>query len=245
MAQIARWLAMEIERLGVEVRLQTEADARMVRDLEPSVVVLATGGHPYLEPYFGDRDERAPIVSTHDILAGRVAPAKNVLLFDVTGAYPGATCADFLASHESLVELVTPDPAVGEELGGTVRPVYLKRLTEKEVIFTPNFWLDDVYREGQNLVAVLRNEYTGQEEERVVDQVVVENGVRPDESLYFELKPLSRNRGQVDLEALFANRPQPAAAGDGDFLLYRVGDCVSARDIHAAIYDSLRLCKDL
>jgi hypothetical protein len=26
--------------------------------------------------------------------------------------------------------------------------------------------------------------------------------------------------------------------------LYRVGDCVSARDIHAAIYDSLRLCKD-
>jgi hypothetical protein len=27
-------------------------------------------------------------------------------------------------------------------------------------------------------------------------------------------------------------------------LLFRVGDCVSMHNIHAAIYDSLRLCKD-
>ena len=32
--------------------------------------------------------------------------------------------------------------------------------------------------------------------------------------------------------------------GNGNFLLYRVGDCVSMHNIHAAIYDSLRLCKD-
>ena len=32
---------------------------------------------------------------------------------------------------------------------------------------------------------------------------------------------------------------------DGTYLLYRVGDAVSSRNIHAAIYDSLRLCKSL
>ncbi len=66
------------------------------------------------------------------------------------------------------------------------------------------------------------------------------------EGLYYDLKDASRNRGQVDLEALFAARPQPAFAESGDgYLLYRLGDCVSSRDIHGAIYDALRLCKDL
>ena len=31
----------------------------------------------------------------------------------------------------------------------------------------------------------------------------------------------------------------------GEFQLFRVGDAVASRNIHAAIYDSLRLCKDL
>ncbi len=31
---------------------------------------------------------------------------------------------------------------------------------------------------------------------------------------------------------------------DGRFQLFRVGDAVASRNIHAAIYDSLRLCKD-
>jgi pyruvate/2-oxoglutarate dehydrogenase complex dihydrolipoamide dehydrogenase (E3) component len=215
-----------------------------VRALDPEVVVIATGGQPDLEPYLGNGGGPASIASTHDILSGRVRPATSVLLYDAHGAYAGATCADFMANAESLVELVTPDPGFGEDLGGTVRPVYYRRLFEKDVIFTPSFALGEVYREDEKLVAVLRNEYTAQEEERVVDQVVVENGVRPDESLYYALKALSRNAGQVDLHALAANRPQPACGRDGEFLLYRVGDCVAARDIHAAIYDSLRLCKD-
>ncbi|MGH8503973.1 MAG: FAD-dependent oxidoreductase [Gammaproteobacteria bacterium] len=244
-AGITRWLSMELQRLRVDIRLNSEADALVVRALEPEFVVIATGGEPDLGEYTSGHAAEGVAVSTHDILSGRVKPAKNVLLFDVTGAYPAATCADFLASRESLVEIVSPDASIGEELGGTIRPLYYRRLCEKDVILTPNFSLKDVYREDEKLVAVLVHEYTNQEEERVVDQIVVENGVRPDERLYYALKDYSKNRGQIDLEALFAARPQPAPEFDGEFLLYRVGDCVSARDIHAAIYDSLRLCKDL
>jgi hypothetical protein len=35
----------------------------------------------------------------------------------------------------------------------------------------------------------------------------------------------------------------PEPAGDG-YLLFRIGDCVAQRNVHAAIYDALRLCKD-
>ncbi|MGI8739604.1 MAG: FAD-dependent oxidoreductase [Gammaproteobacteria bacterium] len=243
-AGITRWLTMELSRLRVDVRLNHEADATTVRGLDPSVVIVATGGEPNLSEFPAWHAGEGLVVSTHDILAGRIKPAKNVLVVDVHGGYPGATCADFLAHRDVLVEIVSPDASFGEELGGTVRPVYLRRLYEKDVVLTPNFSLKDVYREEEKLVAVLANEYTGAEEERVVDQIVVENGVRPDVRLYYALKDYSRNRGQLDLKALFAANSQPAPEFDGEFLMYRVGDCVSARDIHAAIYDSLRLCKD-
>lgn len=44
----------------------------------------------------------------------------------------------------------------------------------------------------------------------------------------------------------FAGRAQPVASGvTAGFQLFRIGDAVSARNIHAAVYDALRLVKDL
>ena len=78
--------------------------------------------------------------------------------------------------------------------------------------------------------------------ERLVDQVIVENATLPPADLYFDLKPRSSNAGRLDYDALLAGEPQPDT-GTG-FRLYRIGDAVASRNIHAAIYDALRLCKD-
>ena len=43
---IAGWRAAELERLGVEVRLNSYAEAEDVVALEPDVVIVATGGMP-------------------------------------------------------------------------------------------------------------------------------------------------------------------------------------------------------
>jgi len=240
---IVRWFSLELARLGVDQRLETTADAKSLRELGPDIILLAQGGRPFLDRQSGWHWEDNLVVSTHDILSGAVEPGKNVLVFDVTGEYPGSTCADYLADQGALVELATPDMAIGELLGGTTAPVIYERLYRKDVVLAPNVSLTQAYTEGDQIIAVLANEYTGNEEERAVDQIVVENGTRPNESLYYELKTESRNQGQTDLERLFASQPQPEWDGDS-FLLYRVGDCVSPGNIHAAIYDSLRLCKD-
>ncbi len=97
--------------------------------------------------------------------------------------------------------------------------------------------------QGNRLECRLGSDYTGVPLTRQVDQVVVNNGTRPLDELYFALKPLSANQGRVDYDALVAGRPQPAA-GAG-FQLYRIGDAVSSRNVHAAIYDALRLLKDV
>ncbi len=245
MAGITRWMSMELNRLGIDLRLGTAATPELLRELDAEIVVLATGGTPNLEEHAKWGAAEGLVVSSWDILSGKTAPAKNVLVYDAISQFAGITCADYLAAKGSLVELVTPDVRVGDDLGGTTFPIYLRKLYSADVIMTPDRELIEVYREGDQLVAVLRNEYTGSEEERVVDQVVVENGTLPVDALYLALKSESRNQGQIDLEALYAAQPQPGldAKADG-FLLYRIGDCVSMRNIHAAIYDALRLCKD-
>jgi hypothetical protein len=129
-----------------------------------------------------------------------------------------------------------------------VEPPFYRRLYAQNVIQTPNYWLDEVYLEGDQHIAVLRNEYTEEKEERVVDQVVIENGIRPNDELYWQLKPQSINRGQTDINTLYAAQPQPCldelSHSADAFALFRVGDCISMHNIHAAIYDALRLCKD-
>ena len=64
--------------------------------------------------------------------------------------------------------------------------------------------------------------------------------------LYFDLKPLSSNAGEVDYNALIEGRHQKVCRNRGGrFQLFRIGDAVSARNTHAAIYDALRLMKDI
>lgn len=247
MGGIIRWFDMETQRLGVDRRLGVDATAEMILAEKPDIIVLATGGSPHVHqlPAWGYDEGLA--VSAWDILSGRVAPGQNVLVYDTMSTHAGAGVADFMATRGSAVEIVTPDVKVGDDTGGTTFPIFYRRLYALDVVQTPNFWLDEVYKEGDKLIAVLRNEYTEAEEERVVDQVVIENGTTPNDALYWALKEKSLNHGQVDINALFAAQPQPALSeplGDGKFLLFRVGDCISQHNIHGAIYDALRLCKD-
>ena len=247
MAGIVRWFDMETKRLGVDRRLNTDANVSMILDERPDIVVLATGGTSFTQqvPQWGVAQGLA--VSSWDILSGKVAPAGNVLVYDGVSTHAGAGVADFCASRGSTVEIVTPDVKVADDVGGTTFPIFYRRLYAQGVVHTPNYWLHRVYEEDGKKIAVLQNEYTDELEERAVDQVVIENGIVPNDSLYWELKPRSVNRGQVDVHKLFAAEPQPCLSQElnsGQFLLFRVGDCISMHNIHGAIYDALRLCKD-
>ncbi|MBQ4828082.1 NADH:flavin oxidoreductase [Alteromonas sp. MMG017] len=244
-AGITRWFTLELARLGVDVQLNTAADEASIRGFNADIVILATGATPFINqnPHWGADD--GLVVSSWDILNGQVTPGKNVLVYDTICEFSGLSVADFLAHNGALVEVVTDDIKPGAAVGGTTFPTYYRSLYEREVIMTSDLLLERVYKEGDKLVAVLENEYTGQQEERVVDQVVVENGTRPDELLYYQLKQDSRNKGQIDIEALYDAKPQPMLAEEqSGYLLYRIGDCVAQRNTHAAIYDALRLCKD-
>jgi len=93
-------------------------------------------------------------------------------------------------------------------------------------------------------VATLVNPYDKSRTERRAQQIVVAHGNLPADAVYFDLKARSRNRGEIDTDAFIDGRPQTLKANPaGLFQLFRIGDAVAARNIHAAIYDGLRLCR--
>ena len=209
--------------------------------VDPDMVIVATGGRAHKGTFEGTD----LAVSTWDILNGVVEPADNVMIYADNGQHQGPSCATFMAERGAEVGLATPDRMAAEEMGGTNFSTYLRDLHKHGVVVTPDQRLTRVYREGNKLVAVFRHQYSKLEEEREVDQIVAEHGALPVDDLYFALKEQSSNRGELDMEALIAGRPQTIATNpNGAFQLFRVGDAVAGRNIHAAIYDSLRLCKD-
>jgi N-methyl-L-proline demethylase len=240
---IIDWRLQQCSAHGVRFRFNTLAEAHDVLAEQPEIVFIATGGVPNLSFLEAGGDL---VTTSWDILSGEVKPAESVLLFDDNGADAGLTIAEFIAEAGSRLEIVTPERIVAPEVGGTNYPPYFKALSAHGAVITLNLRLERVARAGNKLAAVLVNEYDKSRHQRLVDQVVVEHGSLPLDELYFSLKPRSQNLGEVDYDALVANSPQRRMRNrDGDYRLYRIGDAVSSRNIHAAIYDALRLAKDL
>jgi 2,4-dienoyl-CoA reductase-like NADH-dependent reductase (Old Yellow Enzyme family) len=240
---IVDWRLAECRRHGVEFRYNVYADAADVLREKPDVVIVATGGLPNTSFL----DEGAELATTSwDVLSGAAKPAGSVLLFDDNGAHPGMTAAEFIAETGSALEFATPERVLAPEVGGTNYPAYFRAFARHGVTVSLMLRLQRIRRDGNRLVATLFNEYDRSHHERRVDQVVVEHGTLPLDELYFSLKPGSRNLGEVDYGAWIANRPQDVIRNPGGaYLLYRIGDAVASRNIHAAVFDALRLTKDL
>ena len=237
---IAEWLAGEVETLGVDCRFNTYAEAPDVLAEEPDIVVIATGGLPNAGRLQFGADLAT---SSWDVLGAQVPVAPEVLVFDDHGGHEGSTLAEYVVNQGAKLEYVTPERLIGVDVGGLNYPAYYKALYAAKTTITVNHRLKGIRRDGNKLVAVLSNDYDKSESERRVDQVIAEHGTLPAAETYFALKDQSSNRGEIDLEAMIANKPQQLVRNpQGRFQLFRVGDAVASRNIHAALYESLRLC---
>jgi pyruvate/2-oxoglutarate dehydrogenase complex dihydrolipoamide dehydrogenase (E3) component len=220
-----------------------EADEVMA--LTPDVVIVATGGSPRIPELAEGADL---VVSTWDIIGGAVSPSTGAaLLFDDHGTEEGPSCVERLVAAGSDVELVTPDRHVGHEVTGTAYPRYLATFYEHGVRLTPDHRMTGVRRDGAGRLEVdLWNDYTKSTTHRTVDQVIVAYGTTPNDGLYLDLIKRASNGGEVDLEAFIAGRPQTLVVNEaGSFQLFRTGDAVASRNIHAAIYEARRIAMTL
>ncbi|QYX56319.1 NADH:flavin oxidoreductase [Roseovarius sp. SCSIO 43702] len=245
MIGIIDWRMAQCAARDVTFHFNTFAEAGDVTALSPDIVIVATGGLPNME-LFETGEEQTLAVSAWDLIAGDVKPAETVLIYDESGDHPGLMAAEVAAEAGARVEVMTPDRTFAPDIMGMNLVPYMRSLQDKDTIFTVARRLLDITREGNQLKATIGTDYSDHRVEQFYDQVVVNYGTLPMDELYFALRPLSSNEGAVDHDALTSGRPQKVSRNpDGSFQLFRIGDAVSARNTHAAIYDALRLMKDL
>ncbi len=241
---IVDWRMSQLARLDVDLRFSTYAEAGDVLALDPDAVIVATGG---MAQNLSIEEGTDLATSSWDILSGDAKPAGEVLVFDDNGAHPGLTAAEYMLDQGTTIEIVSPERFFAPEMGGLNLVPYMRSFTARDVKITTMTRVRALAREGNRIRATLWSPYTMKDcGSRIVDQVVVENGTSPLADLYFELKEQSFNRGEVDHMALIEGRPQAIRTNpEGRFQLFRIGDAVASRNIHAAIYDALRLVKDI
>ena len=242
LAGIAQWLAGRIERLGVEIRLNVLAEEPEVLAERPDVVVVATGGLP--NPGHFEGKEHAATV--WEALGGQVEAGGEVLVYDENGSHQGPSCAEHLASRGAQVEIVTPDRALCSEMADTNQGSHLSELYRHHVRIRPDTRLTEVRREGQpaarrprqHVHRRARGALRGPGGRRPRHAAERRALLRPQAALEEPGRSRSGGHGRSPAQRL---APHP----EGDFQLFRVGDAWTSRNIHAAMLDSLRLCKDL
>ncbi|MEP2716918.1 NADH:flavin oxidoreductase [Pseudophaeobacter sp.] len=245
MISIIDWRMAQCAARDVEFRFNTWAEAEDVTALAPDVVIVATGGLPNTMLHETSA-EVANVVTSWDIISGDVKPGANVLIYDESGDHPGVMAAEVAANAGARVEVMTPDRTFAPDIMAMNLVPYMRALQAKDVRFTVARRLIKVAPCGNQLTATIGTDYSSHIAQEQFDQVVVNYGTLPLDDLYFDLKKQSTNRGEIDPEALIAGRPQEVIAHSaGAFQLFRIGDAVAARNTHAAIYDALRLLKDI
>lgn len=243
MIGIIDWRMEQCLAKGVTFQFNSWADAAMIEAEKPDVVIIATGGFPHTEVLKAGNDL---VVSSWDIISGDVKPGTNALIFDDAGDHAALQAAEVIAKAGGRVEIMTPDRSFAPEVMAMNLVPYMRTLQKLNTVFTVTYSLESVERQGNRLKANVGSDYGGVNQERIVDQVVVNHGTIPLDELYFELKPHSSNLGAVDYDAFIGGGVQAIATNpNGTYQLFRIGDAVEARNTHAAIYDALRLVKDL
>ena len=238
LAGLVDWRREELERLGVDIRLNRYVEPEAVGGEDADIVIVATGGVPDIDWIDGAEH----CTSVWDVLTGAARPSGDVIVYDGTGRHAALTAAEKLRLAGSEVAFFGLDGHLAMEMAYSEQVIWRRRTFEIGIEPKLDRRLVRIEHEGNRLCATFRNELTEAVETREADRIVVEHGTRPADALFRGLRDRSSNRGTLDQDALLRGRPQPEPDGGG-FRLFRIGDAVSSRNIHAAVLDAFRLCR--
>ncbi|MGB8858110.1 MAG: FAD-dependent oxidoreductase [Ilumatobacteraceae bacterium] len=128
-------LSREVVRAGVQVCLDTRADAALLRDLRPDAVVLATGALPRVPDLelMGD----LAVLTAWDVLTGAEMPAGRVAVADWRCDWIGLGVAMLLAQKGHPVTLGVSGYYAGQRIQQYVRDVMIADATRLGVEIVP------------------------------------------------------------------------------------------------------------
>ncbi len=206
---IVAWMELQLRRLGVVVKLNSEATLESIRTEGAECVIVATGSLPHLPEIAGANGHGPRVVTVDDILERRVPLGKRALLLDDDNTFRAASAVEFLVDAGVETHYAVRAEGANSIMHPTMKPPINKRLGEKGVLYHRFSRIQEV-RGGD---VILVDNFSGAE--RVlegVDTIVTTAPNRPDTALYDAL-----------------------TAEDGALTVLMAGDCVAPRQVAEAI----------
>lgn len=115
------WQKSMLEKMHVQILLNTTADAELIKLYEPDTVIIATGSRPFIPPIQGaDQDF---VVTAHDVLLGKTEPGNRVVV--IGGGLVGAETADMLGQQCEQVTIIEMLPQIMKD-GEAAPTKYMK-----------------------------------------------------------------------------------------------------------------------
>jgi len=189
LSKVPRYMAMQIEKAGGKLILDTEVTLAMVKESMPDVAIVATGALPLVPPIQGI--DGKTVVTAHEVLAGSVPlPQGEVLV--IGGGMVGCEVAEYLASigdnpiiGRTSVTIIEMLENIGLDMVPEVRVLAMQKLRENSVRILASTKVKQFLDDG---VVVERN---GEEESiRGAKRIVLAMGAKPLDNLSEELSKI-------------------------------------------------------
>ncbi len=217
------WFERQLNKLGVDVRLNTPFFAEDVVEFGADAVILATGSLPSDTGYqrgIPTRDvlpgiDQGNVWHAEDVMNRSAKLGQSVLLLDDVGTWKSLGTAVYLVEKGHSVSIVTPYAVIGRELVRTAADFAVR---EKLRQSGAQFYPESVVNEWQGTSAQVMDLLDGTETEMPFDSLVLATVNIPVNDLELELR-------QQTLE----------------FDLHVIGDCLSPRQAPAATYEGRKV----
>lgn len=170
LTRLAETMTIQLEKLGVEVRLGAEATPEMVNALNPVGVIVACGARPVVPPLPGVEGKQ--VFLAEDVLLGKAAPSGKVAV--IGSGLTGLETAEMLLSRGLEVSIVEMAPQIGPGIFGAILNDELSRITPHNPGLYPGHKLLSI---GEGCVKLEKAD--GGQVELAADSVVLALGVRP------------------------------------------------------------------
>lgn len=127
---IINFLNVEIERLGIALRLNTPFDDALLDELNPDVVILASGSLPDMPIVKGLFTTGMDLCTVTEVLDGKITGDRVIIL---GGGQAGLVTADFLADKGREVVVLNRKRHFADEMSSNDRFYLRERLNEAGV----------------------------------------------------------------------------------------------------------------
>jgi len=133
----------ELQRLGVDVRVNTSVDVEEIKALKPDAVVVATGSTPRY-PMHVPGIELPHVVNGWDAVLGKVALGQRVAVISREDHFETPSIALFIAAKGKVVEVFHGSTHLGHDIERYSIGAVMQRVEEYEIPIHPNLILTEI-----------------------------------------------------------------------------------------------------